>query len=263
MRSLRELQSGFASALFSPGATSSAPGIRADGISPVVRLGFYRANVTENYRKALSATFPAVERLVGSGFLGCLAQEYIRRHASHSGDVGRFCECFPEFLRRHTCARELPYLADVARLEWCIEESFNETDPEPLDLERLAAVPEHQCEHLRFLLAPSCRLLSSAFPVDRIWEVCQLHSDDECHVDLDVGGAELLVRRDRWEVAVESQRSSEFAMLTALAAGATFGGACRRALGVDEAFDPGEFLQHHVATGVLADFTLPAEVHGL
>jgi hypothetical protein len=261
MPSLRESQAGFASALLGPGALSDAPGIRADGISPAVRLGFYRTNIFENYRKALSASFPAVERLVGKGFFHRLAEEYIRRHASSSGDVGRFGEGFPEFLRRHACAYELPYLSDVARLEWCIEESFNEADPEPLALERLAAVPEHQCEHLRFLLAPSCRLLTSAFPVDRIWEMCQLDSDEDWHIDLDAGEVELLVRRDGFEVAVESQRPAEFAMLAALAAGATFGDALDSAIGVDQAFDPGALLQHHVATGVLADFTLSAEAH--
>ena len=49
MLSLHDLQAGFAAALLDPGAARSAPGIRADGISPAVRLGFYRTNVLENY----------------------------------------------------------------------------------------------------------------------------------------------------------------------------------------------------------------------
>ena len=65
MLSLREQQAGFAAALFNPAASRAAPGIRADGISPAMRLGFYRTNVFENYRKALAATYPAVEKLVG------------------------------------------------------------------------------------------------------------------------------------------------------------------------------------------------------
>ncbi len=259
MLSLHELQTGFAAALFNPGAGSKAPGIRADGISPAVRLGFYRTNVFENYRKALSATYPAVERLVGTGFFAILAEEYTRRYPSHSGDVGCQGEQFPEFLRHHSCSRELPYLADVAHLEWCVEESFNEADAKAIELMQLAAVTEEQCEQLRFLLAPSCRLMRSLFPVNRIWEVCQPDYQGDVRVDLDQGGVDLLVRRQGFGVTVEALGPGEFAMLTALSAGHSFASAYDCAHGADDTFDPGAFLRKHVLSGVLADFTLPAD----
>ena len=215
MLSLRELQTGFAAALFNPGANHGAPGVRAEGISPAVRLGFYRTNVFENYRKALSATYPAVEKLVGEAFFGRLAEEYSRRYPSTSGDVGQQGEQFAEFLRRHACARELPYLSDIARLEWCIEGSFNEADVGPLVVDRLAAVADDQCERLRFFLAPSCRLMSSMFPVNRIWNVCQAESSEEAKVDLDEGGVDLLIVRQDFAVIVEALAPGEFAMLMA------------------------------------------------
>ena len=258
MLSLREQQAGFAAALFNP-ASRTAPGIRADGISPAVRLGFYRTNVFENYRKALAATYPAVEKLVGTGFFAILAEEYIRRYPSHSGDVGRHGEQFGEFLRRHACARELPYLSDVARLEWSIDESFNEAEHAPLALERLANIPEGRHERLRFLLAPSCRLLSSLFPVHRIWQMCQPDSDGEGNVDFGESGADLLVHRHGFQVMVETVQPGEFAMLVALSTGHDFAQAYDIARGVDGGFDPGAFLQKHVLSGVLVNFAVPAD----
>ena len=259
MLSLREQQAGFAAALFNPAASRAAPGIRADGISPAMRLGFYRTNVFENYRKALAATYPAVEKLVGHGFFAGLAEEYIHRYPSRSGDVGQHGEQFAEFLRRHACARELPYLSDVARLEWSIDESFNEAEHAPLALERLAGVPEGQHERLRFLLARSCRLMSSLFPVHRIWQMCQPDFDGDGNVDLREGGADLLVRREGFRVMVETVRPGEFAMLAALSTGHEFAEAHDLARGVDTGFDPTAFLQKHVLSGVLADFALPAD----
>src|SRR3954471_23234249 len=132
MHSLREIQAGFAAALFNPGASTGAPGIRAAGISPAVRLGFYRTNVFEDYRKALSVTYPAVEKLIGGGLFGALAQDYTLRYYSRSGDVGAHGAHFAEFVAGHPVARQLPYLADVARLEWSLEESFNEAGSAPL-----------------------------------------------------------------------------------------------------------------------------------
>jgi hypothetical protein len=259
MQSLREMQTGFAAALFNAGASSVAPGIRADGISPATRLGFYRTNVFENYRKALSATFTATEQVVGSGFFGALAEEYIRRHPSRSGDVGQHGVQFPEFLGRHRCSRELPYLADLARLEWCVDESFNEANADPLDLQRLAAVPEEQCERLRFQLAPSCRLLSSRFPINRIWNVCQPDHDGEVGVDLDEGGVDLLIQRRGFAVVIEALGPGEFAMLMALSAGHEFASAHQYARAADDSFDPAAFLSKQVLSSVLVDLTLPAE----
>ena len=263
MHSLREIQAGFAAALFNPAASKDAPGIRADGISPAVRLAFYRTNVFENYRKALASTYPAVEKLVGKGFFEALAQEYTRRFSSRSGDVGRHGQYFSGFVSHHPVARQLPYLADVARLEWCIEECFNSSEPALLPLQRLAAVPPEQYECLRFLLAPACRLLSSRYPIDHIWQICQSpHASDE-QVDLDAGGVNLLVRRDGYAVTTEAITTAQLAMLTALAGGYNFTEAFEYARSIEPTFDPGAFLQHHVANGVLADFTLPADCAGV
>jgi hypothetical protein len=258
MHSLREMQAGFAAALFNSAASKDAPGIRAGGISPAVRLGFYRTNVFENYRKALASTYPAVEKLVGTGFFDGLAQEYARRFSSRSGDVGRHGRYFSEFVSRHPVARQLPYLADVARLEWCIEECFNEAEPVLLPVQRLAAVPPEQCEHLRFLLAPSCRLLSSRYPIDRIWEICQPDYTGGERVDFDAGAVNLIVRREGYAVTTEVLDTAQLAMLTALASGYNFAEAFDYARSIESIFDAGAFLQHFVANGVLADFTLPA-----
>ena len=263
MHSLRELQSGFAAALFEPNAAGNAPGIRADGISPALRLGFYRNNVQENYRKALAATYPAIERLVGAGCFMHLSSEYARRHASRSGDVGMHGERFADFLERHAVGRELPYLADVARLEWAIEESFYEEDRAALSLERLAQVPAEQGSALRFHLAPSCRLLRSRYPVHRIWQISQPECAGDERVDLDAGGVQLLVRRERYAVTFEALPAGEYAMLDALRAGYGFGEAFAYALTLDAGLDAGAFLQRHIAAGVLCDFTLPADAHGL
>jgi len=262
MLSLHDLQAGFAAALLDPGAARSAPGIRADGISPAVRLGFYRTNVLENYRKALAATYPAIERLVGRGCFLHLAREYARRHAASSSDVGMHGARFADFLEHHPLGRDLPYLADVARLEWAIEESFCEADRDPLPLERLANVPQMHVTALRFLLAPSSRLLRSDYPVHRIWEISQPGGSGEEQIDLGSGGVQLLIRREGYAVRVDALRASEFAMLDALRAGYGFGEAFAYALALDEGFDAGAFVQRYIGSGVLCDFTLPAEVLG-
>jgi hypothetical protein len=261
MPSLRELQTGFALALFDASASRQAPGIRSNGLSPAARLGFYRTNVFENYRKALAATYPALQAVVGKGCFSQLAQEYTRRHRSRSSDVGLHGERFADFLERHPIATTLPYLSDLARLEWAIEESFYEADPVSFPLDALAQVPEAHYAELRFDLAPSTRLLESVFPVHQIWQMSQsAEGNDDATVDAGNGGVQLLVRRERFEVRLESLQPADFAMLRALQSGYGFGEAFAYAQSLELAFDPCSFLQRYVSTGVLCGFTLPSEV---
>src|SRR4051794_13068259 len=260
MHSLREIQTGFAAALFNPGGSRDAPDIRAAGISPTVRLGVYRTDVFENYRKALSVTYPAVETLIGRGLFDALAQDYTRRYSSRSGDVGAHGAHFAEFIGGDPVAHQLPYLADVARLEWCLDESFNEAESSSLSVARLSAVPPELCDQLRFMLAPACRLVSSRYPIDRIWQICQPdHAGDE-QIELHAGGVDLLVFRDGFAVNTERLSAAELAMLNALSSGSSFAEAFENARSMDPAFDPSAFLQRHLPNGVLADFTLPADL---
>jgi len=261
MPSLREIQAAFAAALLDAGCARNAPSIRADGISPEQRLAFYRTNVFENYRKALSATYPATERLVGTACFARLAREYSTRFWSRSGDVGAHGERFPDFLAAHPIARQLPYLQDLARLEWAIEECFYESDRLPLDLQRLAAVPATLTAVLRFQLAPSVRLLGSAFPLLRIWQMSMSADTDAEEVHLSEGGVRLLVHRVAFAVQVEAVGEAELAMLRALHTGYGFGEAFDCAYALDAGFDAAAFLQKHVASGLVCDFALAAEVN--
>ena len=170
MLSLRELQAGFAAALFNPGASSAAPGIRADGISPAVQARLLSHQRIRELPQGAARDLSGVENLVGTGFFASLAEEYTRRYPSRSGDVGRHGEQFPEFLRRHRL-RARAALSRGCRAPGMVHrrELQRGRRTRRSTCERLAAVPRSSCERLRFLLAPSCRLLSSRFPVNRIW----------------------------------------------------------------------------------------------
>jgi hypothetical protein len=259
VRSLRELQQGFARALITGVSERGMPGIRADGLSPVQRLGFYRTNVFGNYLDGLRATYRSVENLIGRGCFADHAERFIRDTPSRSGDLNQYGGELPDFLERDPIAEQLPYLADVARLEWLLEEVFYEADHPALDLQRLAQVPPQHYSDLRFALHPACRLLRSAYPVRRIWQVSQPDYQGEQTVALDEGADHLLLRRERFEPLVETVSAAEFALLRALMDGASLGPACAAAQSELPEFDVSGFLQRRVADGTLCDFGLAVD----
>ena len=64
-------------------------------------------------------------------------------------------------------------------------------------------------------------------------------------------------------MTTERLSAADLAMLTALSSGYNFAEAFEYARSMDPAFDPSAFLQRYLANGVLADFTLPADLAGV
>jgi hypothetical protein len=258
MPSLREFQTAFRDGIFGTADNQATAFIRADGAAPEDRLAIYRNNIFHNYHEALRAVYPVVERLVGEEFFRRAAHEYILRHPSFSNDVHCYGGQLGVFLAGFAPARDLLYLADVARLEWLWHECFHGAEHGPLAIERLAGVPESSYEALHFDLHPACRLLASPYPVHRIWEVNQPEYEGEPAVDLAAGGVRLLLRRDAGGIILETLSVGDDAMLRALGEGSAVGEAARRAVAADSGFDLGQFLRHCVTNCVLVDFRVGA-----
>jgi hypothetical protein len=259
MPSLREIQRAFtASVVFGDAAALGSLGIVANGLDPAARIGIYRSNVLGNYRKALAATYPVVQRLVGTPFFNAAIDAFVRAYPSTRGDVNRYGAELAPFLATYPPARELPYLPDVARLEWAIDHANIAADASRLDLDALGTVPPEALGGLRLTLDPSARLVVSPYPIWRIWQVNQPGRDRDETVDLGEGGDALLVRRDSEGVVVERLGAGEHALLAAFAARASLSDAAARATEIDSNFDLSQVLRHRVATRTIVAFRAPA-----
>ncbi len=94
---------------------------------------------------------------------------------------------------------EFDYLADVARLEWLIQEALLAADHAPLDLAKLAALDPGAYDELRFELHPTLRLFSSPYPALRIWEA-NAHAAEPEPIDLGSGAVRMAVMRSRLQL---------------------------------------------------------------
>ena len=258
MQSLRELQRDFAGAVF--GGADAVPSFGLAGaVSAAERIAIYRNAVYANYRNALHATYPVIERLVGVPFFNAAVDAFVQAHPSTSGDLNVYGDRFADFLLDYPHALHLPWLPDVARVEWAIDEAQRAADtvrdPEAV-LAALASAPPQRLPRVRLRLDASCRLLVSDYPVWRIWQSNQPGYAGEEHVALDQGEDRLLVRRDADGVALLRVAAGEHAFLTALADGATLGAAIDAATNAtkanDDGFDLGAVLRAAIAAGTIA-----------
>lgn len=255
MPSLVELERDFVRAVL--GLDDARPVFLAgDPASVAERLAIYRRAIFANYRNALAATYPVVLQLLGAQPFRAAVDAFVRAQPSTCGDLNGYGDAFPAFLADGEHADRLPGLADVARLEWAIDEAHRAADadadgtPERV-LASLAAVPADRLSEATLRLDPSCRLLASDYPVLAIWKANQPGNTGDTTVPSDASGDALLVRRDAGGIGIERLAPGDYAWLAAFAAGATFAAAIDAASRADPGFDLGRALHTHIGAATI------------
>jgi hypothetical protein len=257
--SLPELQARFAATLFEESPQSVAPWIRAAGIPPQLRLGIYRTNLQEGFAKTLALEFPVIQRLAGEDYFRQLALGFLAQHPSRSGDLHHIGAPFAAFLRARFAATGYEYFADVAALEWAWQECLVAEDDGTLDPKALHAVPPHSYAGLRFALRTSARLLESAFPIARIWEMNQPGASLEESIDLASGPQCVLLHRVATGARLTLLPPGEFALLSTLARTEPLEVALEAALARAPHFDLASALQRCFGLRVFAGISFTSE----
>lgn len=255
MPTLRDIQAGFARAILNQTAPEWLAAIDPGRFGVERHVQVYRHNVTASLTGALAAVYSVIVRLVGRGFFDYAADAYLRQAPPRSGNLHDFGESFGDFLRAFPAAADLPYLCDVARLEWAWHRAFHAADAPALDPRRLADVAPADYSRLVFRLHPSAQLLESPFPILRIWQVNQPEHAGDTRVDLAEGVERVLVIRPALEVELVRLTASEFGFLRACTGGATLADATT-ALADTMDFNLAALLQRHVALCTFSDFDI-------
>jgi len=259
MPSLLEAQALLSGALLRGDSADGAASLLrvSRGIAVERRLNVYRNNVFASLGAALAAVYPVVARLVGDGYFRQLARGYVVRHPSRSGNLQEFGAHLPAYLRKQATLVPLPYLADVAALEWACHEVYDEADEAAFDAASLAELDSHAQTRLRLHLQLATRFVASPFPVLAIWQANQAASGgDVAPVSLDAGAVRILVGRRDFEVEFRVLGVAEDGFLRALAEGRTLATALRTALENDAGFDVGTTLGRHFALGTFRAWSL-------
>jgi len=221
--------------------------VLADGIAPTERLMVYRGNYAGALVDSLRLSFPAVDKLVGGDcFEGC-ARRFIREQPPQTSWLYDYGGDFPDFLAGLPELAGLPYLPDVARLEWAVNGALHAPDRDPLDAAALIALVDADPRSLRLAFHPAIRLLQLRFPAEVIWRAV-LEDDDATlgTLELSTEPRWLLVERGQAGVAVDRLAEAEWRLTAALFDGETLETALARA---EDVVDTSALLAAHFCNG--------------
>jgi hypothetical protein len=251
MQALHKLQQSFAADIWDENL-NRLNGLIMDGRLPAERLfQVYRNNFWISIEDALSEIYGVVKRLVGEQFFSLLVDRYLRRYPPRHGNMHRLGRDLPVFLCDFRPAEGLPYLADVARLEWAFHQVFHAPDVKPFNPGILADVEPGHMTRLRFTLSSSSRIVYSPFPIFEIWRVNQTDYAGDQSVDLDSGGESVLLTRPGLIVELHKLAPADARFLRRLASGGNLGKATQTALDCSPDFDLTGALSRYLSNGTL------------
>ena len=199
--------------------------------------GIYRNTVYGNLQSALGLAYPVIRHLVGDAFFAVASIRYIESHPSTSGNLHDYGAHFGAFLDSFPPAQALPYLPDVANLEWACHLAYFAADAGPLDVASLARTDPGHRENLRFLVNPACHIVRSSFPVVEIWQAHQPGMPEDFSIDARENPQIALVSRKNDLVRVEALKAAEAQWLEDIRSGIPLGQATEAASGCHADFE--------------------------
>lgn len=250
--SLHKLQREFVAWVLGDAGSAAAASVHGNGLAADARLGIYRNSVFNNLTATLATDYPVVKKLVGNEFFDGVAARYIRDIPSRSGNLQHVGARFPEFLMRMPEAASLPYLADVARLEWARQESLLARNATPLDPAQLAHLTEDQLATLSLELHPDVRLVDSTYPVLDIWLFCQEPRDG--NLNLGSAGQRVMLWRDGSQISMRAIDAGIHALLSAMQRNVALTSAHDAAVNANPEFDLDAALQILFADGLIVAY---------
>ena len=144
--------------------------VRGDArLDPTARLDIYANMYFFRLRDALAEDFPKLLAVLGGARFHNLITDYLLACPSTSWTLRELGRRLPRFLDDHALAAELPYVADLARLEWARLDVFDEADAEPLTRDAIAALGPERLATFGLGLIPALRILVLAHDALAVW----------------------------------------------------------------------------------------------
>ena len=194
-----------------------------------LRLAIYRNNVMHSLTTALADLYPVIKRLVGEACFKGAAIEFVRKCQPKHAALLHYGEEFSEFIGDYPPCQHLPFLADVALLEFNYNQAYHAADSRILDPQQLACVVPEQLAEVSFTCIPSLILMSSSWPIDEIWRQNQQEEQQVINLD-DCQTAHLAIFREGYNVQIVNLEENCFCLLQQLNLNKTIGEAWQATL---------------------------------
>lgn len=244
MTALVDLQRQMASAIRGNSGEAPIGVFRPEHLPSGEPLSVYRNNHRISLGAALTATFRTVSLLIGEDAFNVLAWRFLQSLPPVNPVVSEYGAALASYLDTEPLVKDLPYLADIARLDWAINVASIAVDTATLDSDAVATMPPNQLAELSLYPLLSLTLIQSRFPLPKIYEAARCEQD-EGEIDLNSGESCMMISRQHGSIKIANIPADVFYALGRLTNGESLLNACEALTQTSLA----DFLGKYVLTG--------------
>jgi hypothetical protein len=234
--------------------------LAGDAAEAAVRMDIYADGYALRLLEALETDYPGLAALAASETFEALGRAYIAAHPSTFRNLRWFGGELAPFLESSSEWSQQPELADMARFEWAMAQSFDAPDAASLSREALASVSQDDWPRLSFRVHPAVQRVELTTNAPQVWSA---QNRGEPLPPLSHGPARVwLLTRREFQVRFRSMSADEATAFGRLATGIGFAQWCGELgdlAGQEHAAEQAiGWLNQWLADGALAGFALGA-----
>jgi hypothetical protein len=190
---------------------------------------------------------------MGGDSFATMAREFWHHHPPARGDLACWGDALPEFVDHNPQLADVPYLADVARLEWALHRAAGAPDAAAHPAS-FALLTQADPDTFTLRLAPGTAVLTSEWPVASL-VTAHLIEDPPLAVAAERVRARVAENARVWRHGLRSRVAAcapaETALLQAVVRGHSLLASLNEALAIDAGFDLGQWLPDAVTQGLV------------
>jgi hypothetical protein len=192
----------------------------------------YLRNAGASAERALAAAFPTVCQLVGEETFAAMSRAYWHAQPPQRGDLAQLGAGLPAFIDGDTQLADVPYLADLARLELALSAAESAADV-ATELDSLQQLAGADPASIRLVLQPGASVVASRYPIVAVHAAHRAGTDEAFDAArqalLDARSETAFVWRDGWRARCVAIDDATARWTRAVLDRATLGAALRHA----------------------------------
>lgn len=227
----------------------------ADTLSPIIdppeRLRVYAEGFPARVEESLSESFEAIKHILGRSLFHRMSHDYAQGVISKHYDLSQIGRGLAGFLKGYSLTAELPFLPDLARLEWAAMRAFHSQTTGPWNMSEAEQTRLTQGT-VRLKMHESIGLVSSSWPIADLWFL-RNQSRDSIDLEVENHAQDVLVYRNGGVVCVTIS-NAQLVLLEALITGNDLNHALAKAgqiISPGESQLIGEWFSRWVEAGVI------------
>ena len=250
MADLKSLQQDMAALILKDIASERLLGsIEKTPLSAKDRLQVHKNNYRLTLSAALIDIYPVLMSFVGHEWLEAALKKFVLEYPPQDACLSGYGGKLADFLKGFEPAAAMPYLVDIARLEWAIYDCQNAKEDKVLSAQEWHDIAGTGIQNQSLQFVQAHQFISSDYPLLDLWQAGSgLEVDGE--IDLSSGGVRLLVIRPHTEVVLFALKEDEYAFLRSLQKGGSIVAASLAAGWAEESSPLAEAMGRYISDGL-------------